>query len=98
VFEPLQQITSFNTNADKNTNATLSVFANPDNIQLTINSLNTGSALVYIIDINGRLLFEKEIIITNEITMLNFPSVRTGVYVAVLKSKQSNLREKFISR
>jgi hypothetical protein len=98
VFEPLQQITSFNTNADKNTNTTLSVFANPNNIQLTINSLNTGSALVYIIDINGRLLFEKEIIITNEITMLTFPSVRTGVYVAVLKSKQSNLREKFISR
>jgi aminopeptidase YwaD len=83
---------------DYNENFQVSFFPNPTNDYLTINlgTLTDKNCQFSLIDIHGRVVFEKNIINTNLLEQINVSNFNTGVYLARLTTEDKIVNKKIV--
>lgn len=76
----------------------VSFFPNPTNEFLNINlgSLNDLSYEISIIDINGKVVFEKSVNNATQIEKISLGFLEKGIYLAVLKTKSQKISKKIV--
>ena len=85
-------------NEEFNSDFQVSFFPNPTNEFLNINlgSLNDLSYEISIIDINGKVVFEKSVTNANQIEKISLGLLEKGMYLAVLKTKSQKISKKIV--
>ena len=81
--------TDFNSNNYK-------LYPNPARSKLTINAAKSmGDVVIDLVDINGRKVFSKEVILSGEVE-LNIGALQSGLYILRIKGDAINANEKVI--
>ena len=85
-------------NEEFNSDFQVSFFPNPTNEFLNINlgSLNDLSYEISIIDVNGKVVFEKSVTNANQIEKISLGLLEKGMYLAVLKTKSQKISKKIV--